>query len=135
MGMGNGWMPSNGMRVEDSTGKVVIDYPAQPRVEPGIHPTEYKILIKPDAVDEKFAGSTLLKPNAAQESEKNAQMRGTLIAVSPFAFSYEKWPEESMKPQVGDRVLFAKYAGANVKGNDGVDYRIVNDKDIAAVLR
>lgn len=30
--------------------------------------------------------------------------------------------------------MFAKYAGADVKGKDGADYRIINDKDISAVL-
>jgi co-chaperonin GroES (HSP10) len=31
-------------------------------------------------------------------------------------------------------VLFAKYAGTTVKGRDGKEYRLVNDKDLGAVL-
>jgi co-chaperonin GroES (HSP10) len=30
--------------------------------------------------------------------------------------------------------MFAKFAGAAVKGMDGADYRIINDKDVSAVL-
>lgn len=102
--------------------------------ESGIYPTEYKILIAPKAVGEKI-GSIII-PDSTKERDQFAQMEGVIVAVSPLAFTYE--PKESWNgsgpPKVGDRVLFAKYAGATVKGRDGKEYRIVNDKDLAAVL-
>lgn len=100
-----------------------------------INPTEYKVLISPILVDEKTKGGIII-PDEHKDREQFAQMQGTLVAVSPLAFTYAddaSWGK-SAKPKPGDKVLFAKFAGAVVKGMDGKDYRIVNDKDIAAVI-
>lgn len=97
----------------------------------GIRPTEYKVLIKPKEVAEKI-GSVYVPPST-QELEQHAQVEGVLVAVAPHAFTYETW-EDCQPPQVGDTVLFAKYAGARVQGRDGEWYKVVNDKDIAAVM-
>lgn len=105
------------------------------RNESGIFPTEYKVLVSPAEVDAKTKGGIII-PDETKERNQFAQMEGTLVAVSPLAFSYAgegEW-NGAPKPSVGDRVLFAKYAGAVVKGRDGKDYRIVNDKDLSAVL-
>lgn len=101
----------------------------------GIQPTEYKVLIKPKEAENKSKGGILL-PDDKIERDQFAQMEGELVAVSPLAFTYATQGEwnGADRPKPGDRVLFAKYAGALVKGKDGVDYRLVNDKDIAAVL-
>lgn len=99
----------------------------------GIFPTEFKVVVRPIDVGEKTKGGIFL-PEDTRERDKFAVQEGELIAVSPVAFTYEKWPEGSGPPKVGDRVLFARYAGTTRKGKDGLDYRIVNDRDIAAVL-
>lgn len=102
--------------------------------ESGIHPIEYKVLIRATDVGDKI-GNVFI-PQESQERKQFAQMEGKLIAASPKAFSYEDWGDDrDALPKPGDRVLFAKYAGANVRGKDGVEYRLVNDKDIAALLR
>lgn len=98
----------------------------------GIFPIEYKILVAPIEVDEKTKGGIII-PDQTKERDQFAQMQGTLVAVSPLAFSYEGTVEWS-KPKPGDKVLFAKYAGTVVDGKDGKKYRLVNDKDVAAVL-
>ena len=101
----------------------------------GILPTEYKALVKPIKVDEKTKGGIIL-PDETKERDQFAQMQGTLVAVSPLAFTYaddKDWGDASM-PKQGDKVRFARYAGAAVKGKDGEDYRIISDKDISAVL-
>jgi co-chaperonin GroES (HSP10) len=36
---------------------------------------------------------------------------------------------------VGDRIIIAKYSGVRVKGVDGKDYLLTNDKDITAVRK
>lgn len=115
-----------------------------PVVNPsGIYPTEYKVLIRPDDKGNvhKFKGSggkdfELFKPDETADREKFAQVEGTLIATSALAFSYANATEwgDAPRPKPGDRVLYAKYAGTTVKGKDGVDYRLVNDKDLSAVL-
>ena len=96
----------------------------------GIRPVEYKVLIKPDAVEEKTAGGIYL-PHQAQEKEKYAKAEGVIVAVGAIAFTDPDWLD---RPKVGDRVLYDKYAGAMVKGADGADYRLINDKEIGAVL-
>lgn len=103
--------------------------------ESGILPTEYKVVISPIVVDEKTKGGIII-PDATKERDQFAQMEGVLVAVSPLAFTYANEVEwaGADKPRPGDKVLFAKYAGAVVKGKDGRDYRIVSDKDICAVL-
>jgi chaperonin GroES len=98
----------------------------------GVYPTEYKVLIRPIEVDQKTKGGIII-PDETKERDQYAQMRGELVAVSPLAFTYDDW-KDAKPPQVGDEVLFAKYAGAVVDGKDGKKYRLANDKDIAAVL-
>ena len=99
---------------------------------PGIQPTEYRVLVLPKPVEEKI-GSILL-PDQVKEQNQFAQMEGTIVAASPLAFTYADWPDGARVPGAGDRVLFGKYSGAIVKGRDGKDYRLVNDRDISAVL-
>lgn len=98
----------------------------------GILPIEYKCLISPKVVDEKTKGGIII-PDESKEREQFAQMEGELVACSPLAFTYDDW-KDANPPKPGDRVLFAKYAGAKVTGKDGKEYRLVNDKDICAVL-
>lgn len=99
----------------------------------GIMPTEYRVLVRPKVTDEKTKGGIII-PEQTKERDDFAQIEGELVAVSPFAFSYaDEWPE-GRKPQVGDRVFYAKYAGTTVKGRDGADYRVINDRDVWAVI-
>lgn len=101
----------------------------------GIYPTEYKVLVSPIKVDEKTKGGIIL-PDEHKDREQFAQMEGVLVAVSPLAFTYAdvaEWQGQP-KPKPGDRVLFAKFAGASVKGRDGENYRLCNDKDLTATL-
>src|SRR4030042_5282940 len=94
----------------------------------GILPCEFKVLIEPEIVEEKTAGGIIL-PQKTKEMEQMAQVRGILIAVGSNAF--EDWND---KPQVGLKVYCGKYAGYIVRGNDGKEYRLCNDKDICAII-
>jgi chaperonin GroES len=99
----------------------------------GIWPTEFKVLVKPKTLEERV-GSIII-PESTRERDQYAQMEGTLVAVSPLAFNYaDDGAIAFVPPKVGDHVLFAKYAGADVTGKDGETYRVVNDRDIAAVI-
>ena len=102
--------------------------------ESGIYPIEYKCLVEPIEVSAQIGN--IFIPDEHKDREQFAQMEGTLVAVSPLAFTYADkadWGSHEM-PKPGDKVLFAKFAGVKVKGKDSKDYRIVNDKDIAAVI-
>ena len=99
----------------------------------GINPTEFKVLILPKPVESKI-GSIII-PDSKQESDKYAQIEGQIVAISHLAFTYatpDEWGDKRPKP--GDMVLYAKYAGARVKGKDGKDYVLANDKDICATV-
>ena len=103
----------------------------------GISPTEYKVLVKPKPAEEVSKGGIIM-PDSTKTSEKFAQTEGVIIAQSPLAHSYstpEEWAASgASKPQPGDRILYAKYAGAWVKGKDGVEYILIQDKDICATI-
>ena len=107
--------------------------PYQPRHPSGIEPTEFKALILQDKIEEKTPGGVII-PDDTKERDQYAAMTGGIVAASPLAFTYENWPQGARKPAVGDKVVFAKFAGATVKGRDGVEYRLVNDRDICAIL-
>lgn len=103
----------------------------------GIWPTEHKVLIRPLKVEEKIGSIHL--PDQLKDKEKYAQIRGHIVAASPLAFTYAneaEWTEAGgVKPRPGDQVLYGKYAGFNVRGpKDGVEYTVVNDKDICALI-
>jgi co-chaperonin GroES (HSP10) len=100
----------------------------------GINPTEFKVLIAPKPVEEVTKGGIILATQTT-DSEKYATIEGTIIAASHLAFTYATEAEwDGKKPAAGDRVIFAKYAGVRHKAKDGLEYLLVNDKDIVAVI-
>ena len=102
----------------------------------GIEPTEYKVLIKVDEIKDKSAGGLHL-PESAISRDQTAHDRGILVAVSEAAFIGEAWPQT--KPEVGDRIIFNKYAGSEIRHKPERNltqiYRLCNDKDVCAILR
>ncbi len=106
--------------------------PALEDCKPGFTPTEYNVVIAAEGVVERSPGGLILPPKTA-ESAASASMKGLLVAVSPLAFNFDVWPEGARKPQPGDHVLFAKYAGVVVTGEDGRELRLCKDRDLIAV--
>lgn len=104
--------------------------PNSPSPNPsGFEPTGYRVLVLPDVVKQKTAGGILI-PETARDDHGRAQILGNLIAVGPDA--WDKYPKPWAKP--GDRVMFARYGGLLVTGRDGLEYRILNDDQITAVV-
>jgi len=99
----------------------------------GIYPSEYNVLVKPRAIEEKTAGGLFL-PDIKKEKDEFARMDGTLVAVSPVAFSYATFPEGT-EPKVGDSVIFSKYQATEITGSDGEKYWLMKDTAIAAVRK
>lgn len=95
----------------------------------GLQPVEFKVLIKPEDVEETTASGIVLARDVT-ERERMSQVKGTLVAVGGNAF--QDW--NGVVPALGQGVYYAKYAGINIKGEDGKEYRLANDKDISAVL-
>lgn len=96
----------------------------------GIKPVFDKVLVKPDEVEVKSKGGIIL-PEQTRDKEKHARMEGTLIAVGANAFTESAWLEP---PRVGDKILYDKYGGCLIVGKDGVEYRLINDVEIGAVI-
>jgi chaperonin GroES len=99
----------------------------------GIEPTEFNCLVQPEDVGDKIGN--ILIADETKERKQATATRGTLIAVSPVAFTYEEWPKGATPPRVGDTVIIAKGSGVLVEGLDGKMYRLVKDKDVCAVIR
>jgi co-chaperonin GroES (HSP10) len=99
----------------------------------GLIPTEFCVVVEMDAAPEKIGN--IFMPSDVADREKLQADEGLLVAVSPLAFTYDNWPEGSRKPQVGDRVVFRKFAGLlRTNKENGKDFRLLNDKDIVAIV-
>lgn len=99
----------------------------------GIKPMEYNVLVLPSEVEAKTKGGLFLAPETI-EKEQFGRMEGTLVAVSPLAFSFADWPDASEQPQVGQSVVFSKYQATEITGRDGRKYWLMKDKSIAGVM-
>ena len=99
----------------------------------GINPLDMRVLVRPDPAEEVTKGGIILVADHV-EKEKYATVKGTLIAAGVNAFAEARSHPDFIAPNPGDRVMIAKYGGVMIKGNDGDDYRIMNDEDIVAQL-
>ncbi len=66
------------------------------------------------------------------DSAKEKPQKGEVVAIGQGKVG-ENGEREPMDVQVGDIVLYAKYAGTDIK-MDGVEYKILSIKDALAVL-
>ena len=98
----------------------------------GISPVEFKVLIKQELseTERRAEASGLALPPELREREAMAGVRATLLAIGGNA--YEDW--KGLKPKPGDRVYTAKYSGIEVIGEDGGKYRLINDRDVLAII-
>ncbi|TAK58697.1 co-chaperone GroES [Patescibacteria group bacterium] len=96
-----------------------------------IRPLSDRVVIKPLSAEE--AGSRTLSGIIIPDTAKEKPEQGKVVAVGPG-----KWDEDGEKRipvsvKIGDKVMFSKYGYSEVKVN-GVEYFIVNESDILAVL-
>lgn len=103
---------------------------------PGFYPVEYKVIIAPEEMETVTKGGIILS-DRTKETEALAQVRGLLVDVSPLAFNFDQWPEDraELRPKPGDHVIYGKYLGTLVTGDDGREYRVLHDKDIMGVVK
>ena len=66
------------------------------------------------------------------DSAKEKPQKGEVVAVGEGKLN-DKGEREPMDVKVGDVVLYAKYAGTDIK-MDGVEYKILSIKDALAVV-
>ena len=66
------------------------------------------------------------------DSAKEKPQKGEVVAVGPRK-TMDSGEREPLDVKVGDKVLYAKYAGTDVK-MDGVEYKILSVKDVLAII-
>jgi co-chaperonin GroES (HSP10) len=96
-----------------------------------IKPAGHRVLVIPDAVDEKSGG--LFLPMEVRQRMGDAQIFGTVHSMGMTAFKAFDDGEPWCK--VGDKVAFAKYGGFIIEDPaDKKVYRLLNDEDIVAIV-
>ena len=105
--------------------------PTLDECKPGIRATGFTVLVALPPKEEKI-GSIII-PDNTNDRERMAHVRGRIVSASPAAFDFASFPDGSV-PSVGDAVIFAKFGGIVTEGDDGKEYRLLNDKDILAVI-
>jgi chaperonin GroES len=79
------------------------------------------------SAEEKTAGGIILPDNAKEKPQV-----GEIMQVGAGKFN-DKGERQAMEVKVGDKVLYSKYAGTDIKlGGD--DYVLLSEKDILAVV-
>jgi chaperonin GroES len=86
-----------------------------------------RILVKRLEEEETTAGGIII-PDSAKE--KPAE--GEIVAVGPGKMN-DAGERAAMDVKVGDRVLFSKYGGTDIK-YDGDDFLIMREDDILGVI-
>jgi len=92
-----------------------------------IRPLNDRLLVKRLKEEEKTAGGIII-PDSAKE--KPAE--GEVVAVGPGKTN-DKGERVALQVKKGDRVLFSKYGGTDVK-LDGEDYLIMREDDILGII-
>jgi chaperonin GroES len=92
-----------------------------------IKPLADRIVVKPLETAEKKQG-TIIIPDTAKEKP----MQGEIVAVGPGKIG-DNGQKIAMEVKKGDKILYGKYSGTEVQ-IDGVDYLIMRESDVLAVL-
>jgi chaperonin GroES len=92
-----------------------------------IRPLHDRIIVKRIEEEEKTKGGIII-PDTAKEKP----IEGKVIAVGKGRTT-EDGKVVAMDVKVGDRVLFSKYAGTEVK-IDGVEHLIMREEDILGII-
>ena len=92
-----------------------------------LKPLADRVVVEPAPAEDKSAGGIIL-PDTAQEKPQ----QGTVVAVGSGKVS-DSGNLVEMTVKKGDKVLYGKYSGSEVTF-DGLDYVIMRESDILAVL-
>ncbi len=92
-----------------------------------LRPLGDRMLVKPTAKEE-MTKSGIVLPDTAKEKP----MEGTVLAVGTGRV-LDNGKKEPMEVKVGDKVLYAKYAGTEVK-LEGEEHLILRESDVLAIV-
>ena len=92
-----------------------------------VQPLADRVFVKVSASEEKTAGGILL-PDAAKEKPQV----GEIVQVGPGKRS-DDGSRQELDVNVGDKVLYSKYAGTDIK-LESEEYVLLSEKDILAIV-
>ena len=92
-----------------------------------LQPLDDRIVVRPNEAEERTA-SGLVIPDTAKEKPQE----GEVIAVGPGARD-ESGKLVPLDVKVGDRILFGKWSGTEIKVN-GEDLLIMKESDVMGVI-
>lgn len=92
-----------------------------------IKPLGDRIVIKVIEDTQRTQGGIFIPDSAKEKPQK-----GEVVAVGAGKVN-EKGDREPMDVKVGDTILYAKYAGTDIKF-DGVEYKIMSISDALAII-
>ncbi len=93
-----------------------------------LRPLADRVIVDPLDKEEVTAGGILLP-----ETAKEKPQEGLVVAAGPGRWDEDGKKRVEMEVSEGDKVIFQKYSGTEVKINDK-KYLILSEKDILAVL-
>ena len=92
-----------------------------------LKPLGDRVVVKVVEQEEKTSGGILL-PQTAKEKPQEAEV----LAVGPGK-QLDDGKRAALEVRVGDRVVFAKYAGTEIK-SQGEELLVISEKDILAIV-
>jgi chaperonin GroES len=92
-----------------------------------LKPLYYRVVVKPIEADEVTAGGIVIPDNAKEKPTK-----GEVLAVGEGK-ALDNGSVRAPKVKVGDKVIYGQYSGSAYK-LDGVEYKIVREDDILAIV-
>ena len=93
-----------------------------------IQPLADRVLVKALEAETKTKGGIVLPDTAKEKPQK-----GEIIAVGTGKF-LEDGTKKNLEVKVGDRILYGKYAGTEIKVEDQ-EYLILREEDILAIVK
>lgn len=93
-----------------------------------LQPLGDRVIVKPKEDLEARTPSGLVIPDTAKEKPQ----LGEVLAVGPG--EYQEGERVPLDVKVGDKVVYSKYGGTEVKV-EGEDYLILSARDLLAVLK
>ena len=93
-----------------------------------IKPLYDRLVVKPIEAEESSLGGIII-PDAAKEKPT----KGEVVAVGEGKFVEATGNVRAPKVKVGDKVIYGQYSGSAYK-QDGVEYKIIKEDDVLAIL-
>jgi chaperonin GroES len=106
---------------------IEIEEDTMAKSELGVRPLHDRILVRRMAEEEKTAGGLFIPDTAKEKPQK-----GEIVATGKGRIT-EDGKTLPLEVRVGDKVLFSKYAGTELK-LEGSEYLMMREEDILGVF-